>query len=151
MAVDPQPTTSKHTEMSRFCGPDVRDPIGGSSQLRYYPYLLALSNQKSAGAGAFPPLLRRCAAAARRGQNVLIAEQQVKTKPGHVIYAIWSALLQKQKRSTSYERSRRSIPTTNCTIRPGRKPAPSSPTFQSHGPWLKSAIPEPWWLSPFPH
>jgi hypothetical protein len=42
MAVDPQPTTSKHTEMSRFCGLNARDPIGGSSKLKYYPYLLAL-------------------------------------------------------------------------------------------------------------
>jgi hypothetical protein len=56
MAVDPQPTTSKHTEMSRFCGPNARDAIGGSSQLKYYPYLLALSNKKIAGAGASPPL-----------------------------------------------------------------------------------------------
>jgi hypothetical protein len=63
--------------MSRFCEPDVRDPIGGSSQLKYYPYLLALSNpKKNAGAGAFP-----WGAAARRGQIVHIAEQQVKTKP----------------------------------------------------------------------
>jgi hypothetical protein len=66
MAVDPQPTTSKHTEMSRFCGPDVRDQIGGSSQLKCYPHLLALSNpQKNRWGGG---------AAARRGQIVLIAE-----------------------------------------------------------------------------
>jgi hypothetical protein len=87
MAVDPQPTTSKHTEMSRFCGPGVRDPIGGSSQLKYYPYLLALSNPKKiAGAGAFPPCPPPCAAA-RRGQNVIIAEQQVKTKPPQHMHA----------------------------------------------------------------
>ena len=44
----------------------MSDPLGGSSQFKYYPYLLALSNPKQiAGAGAFPPLhppLRRCAA-----------------------------------------------------------------------------------------
>jgi hypothetical protein len=43
--------------MSRFCGPDARDPLGGSSQFKYYPYLLALSNpKKTLGRGRFPPL-----------------------------------------------------------------------------------------------
>jgi hypothetical protein len=58
--------------MSRFGEPDVRDPIGGSSQFKYYPYLLALSNPKKSLSWD---------AAARRGQIVLIAQQQVKTKP----------------------------------------------------------------------
>jgi hypothetical protein len=45
----------------------MSDPLGGSSQFKYYPYLLALSNPKKiAGAGAFPPLRpplgHRCAA-----------------------------------------------------------------------------------------
>jgi hypothetical protein len=35
---------------------DARDPLGGSSQFKCCPYLLALSNLKIAGAGAFPPL-----------------------------------------------------------------------------------------------
>jgi hypothetical protein len=53
--------------MSRFCGPDARDPLGGSSQFKYYPYLLALSNpKKSLGRGRSPPLRpplgHRCAA-----------------------------------------------------------------------------------------
>jgi hypothetical protein len=70
--------------MSRFCGPDARDPLGGSSQFKYYPYLLALSNPKKSLGGERPPPPPPCAppcAAARRGQNVLIAEQQVKPKP----------------------------------------------------------------------
>jgi hypothetical protein len=53
--------------MSRFCWPDARDPLGGSSQFKCCPYLLALSNpKKNTGAGAFPPLRpplgHRCAA-----------------------------------------------------------------------------------------
>ena len=68
--------------MSRFGEPDVRDPIGGSSQFKYYPYLLALSNpKKSLGRGRSPPCAPPWDAAARRGQIVLIAQQQVKTKP----------------------------------------------------------------------
>ena len=47
---------------------------GGSSQFKYCPYLLALSNpKKSLGRFAQPNK--------RREQNVLIAGQQVKTKP----------------------------------------------------------------------
>jgi hypothetical protein len=49
------------------CGPDARDPLGGSSQFKYYPYLLALSNpKKSLGRGRSPPCApppgHRCAA-----------------------------------------------------------------------------------------
>ena len=47
---------------------------GGSSQFKYYPHLLALSNpKKSLGCYAQPNK--------RREQIVLIAPQQVKTKP----------------------------------------------------------------------
>ena len=35
LPLDPQPTTSKRIEMSRCCGPDARDPRGGSSQFTY--------------------------------------------------------------------------------------------------------------------
>jgi hypothetical protein len=42
--------------MSRVCGPDARDPLGGSSQFKYYPpYLLALSNPKNRWGGGVPP------------------------------------------------------------------------------------------------
>jgi hypothetical protein len=69
LPLDPQPTTSKHIEMSRCCGPDARDPRGGSSQFTYWPYLLALSNpKKSLGRGRPPPCTPPCAAA-RRGRN----------------------------------------------------------------------------------
>jgi hypothetical protein len=75
-------TTSKHIEMSSFCGPDARDPLGGSSQFKYYPYLLALSNPRNRwGGGTPPPAPPPWGAALRRGQIVLIAELQVKTKP----------------------------------------------------------------------
>ena len=61
------PPTGKHIKMSSFCGPDAHDPQGRSSQFKYYPHLLALSNPKKiAGAGgADPPCApprRRCAA-----------------------------------------------------------------------------------------
>jgi hypothetical protein len=55
---------------------------GDSSQLKYYPYLLALSNpKKSLGRGRPPPSARPRVAPARRGPIVDIAQQQVKTKP----------------------------------------------------------------------
>jgi hypothetical protein len=57
--------------MGRFCGPDARDPLGGSSQFKCYPYLRALSNPKKSLRR--PPHPPPCAppqgAAARRGQN----------------------------------------------------------------------------------
>jgi hypothetical protein len=59
--------------------------IGGSSQFKCYPHLLALPNPKSRwGGGAPPPCAPPWGAAARRGQIVLIAEQQVKPKPAGV-------------------------------------------------------------------
>ena len=59
--------TGKHIKMSSFCGPDAHDPQGRSSQFKYYPHLLALSNpKKSRGRGGrTPPCApprRRCAA-----------------------------------------------------------------------------------------
>jgi hypothetical protein len=45
-------TTSKHIEMSRFCWPDARDPLGGSSQFKYYPVPpRPLKSKKIAGEG----------------------------------------------------------------------------------------------------
>jgi hypothetical protein len=43
--------------MSRFCGPDARDPLGGSSQFKYYPYLLSPSQirKNTLGRGRSPP------------------------------------------------------------------------------------------------
>ena len=48
----------------------MSDPLGGSSQFKYYPYLLALSNPKnSLGRGRSPPCAPPWGTAARRGRK----------------------------------------------------------------------------------
>jgi hypothetical protein len=59
LPLDPQPTTSKHIEMSRFCGPDARDPLGARWQLAVQVLSLPprplKSEKKSLGRAAPPP------------------------------------------------------------------------------------------------
>ena len=68
----------------------MSDPLGGSSQFKYYPYLLALSNpKKSLGRGrsppCAPPLGRRCAArwaaAQSHSNNYQIGENPLSWAP----------------------------------------------------------------------